>query len=147
MRRPLDEGLELPHLLGAATMVHTLVVSSHHEAMIVSVHDSAVDPCPRRCLGVTPCAETGDATSACIRVTVGIGTFEQVHHVEIRETADDVIVTAFVGIAPEARRRSGAEGGAVYTMQRLHWAREFALSSPLGQRSIRDGASTNESQG
>jgi hypothetical protein len=115
--------------------------------MMFPIHDSAVNPRARRCLEIVPAGQAGATTArSSIRVTIGIGTFEEVHHIEIRESVTHVIVTAFVGIAPEAAQRRGEGRAPVYTMQRLHWTREFPLSAPLGGRTILDGALIDEHQ-
>ena len=94
---------------------------------------------------LTPGREPGEpADIGRIRVTVGIGSFERVHHVEIRETDAEVTVIVFVGIAQEAAQRSTLPGAPAYTMQRLHWTHDFPLSAPLGERTLTDGAPADE---
>jgi len=104
------------------------------------VDETAVNPQPRRCIELKGCGLVDQAGgNACVSVTVGIGTFEQVHHLVVEETSSDVTVTAWVGTARAVAERTASGSNVSYTMQRLHWSREFPLSAPLGSRALRDG--------
>jgi hypothetical protein len=90
-----------------------------------------VDPSPTS-FHSTEASEDG----LTLRIEFLEGVAGQLHHVEAAEDAEQVAITVFLGMTPEAAEF--AAGGGMFTMQGFPKVAEVRLRRPLGDRLVVD---------
>ena len=92
-------------------------------------------PAPRQCqrLGLSEDLRT-------VVAVVSHGVWEGVHHVEAREGDDEVVVTAYVGTLRDIAERQARGEAMNFVMTSVLRPFRVELTTPLGDRSLRDGA-------
>jgi hypothetical protein len=82
--------------------------------------------------------------SRTVIAVVSHGVWEGVHHVQAGESADEVVVTAYVGtLRAIAEQHAGGEV-LTFVMKAALRAFRIELTTPLGDRVLRDGALGDE---
>ncbi len=92
-------------------------------------------PAPRPCqhLHLTDDVRT-------VHAVVSHGVWEGVHHVEARESEGEVVVTAYVGTLRAIVDRQALGKVMNFVMKAVLRSFRVELATPLGNRSLRDGA-------
>ena len=71
---------------------------------------------------------------------VSHGVWEGVHHIEVREGDDGVVVTAYVGTLRTIAERQARGEVMTFVMKAVLRPFRVELTTPLGDRLLRDGA-------
>jgi hypothetical protein len=72
--------------------------------------------------------------------TVSHGVWEGVHHVEAHESDHEVVVTAYLGMLRAIAERQAAGEVMTFVMKSVLRPFRIELTTPLGDRRLRDGA-------